>query len=269
MSKRVLVVDNDAFFVEFLSELLERHGYGVVKAYNGRQALEHLKKDHAFALLFVDMVMPEVDGRQVIQTVRQMPQGGDIPIVAVSGVIIEQLERLEELNADFFVAKGPMAAMEQKIEALLKRMTTTGDGKTPAWPAKQKPNKGGAETIYPEIDQYTRLKLAFEKVGIAILIVDKSGHITDINPEALRLFDRIPPKIINQPMLDLFDESCRKALVEVCKHLARKPNIPHLSLAAHFDGRPLRAMVSLLRHQKAMIGWVVAVEESARGQNQH
>jgi len=39
MSKRALVVDNDFFFVEFLTELLEKRGYEVIKAYDGKEGV--------------------------------------------------------------------------------------------------------------------------------------------------------------------------------------------------------------------------------------
>ena len=68
MAKKALVVDNDFFFVEFLTELLERRGYSVVKAYDGEEGISKL--DKSMDILFVDMVMPKLDGKQLISAAR-------------------------------------------------------------------------------------------------------------------------------------------------------------------------------------------------------
>ena len=63
MQKKALVVDNDFFFVEFLSELLSKRGYQVVKAYNGKQGIAKLENE-TVDILFADLILPKVDGRQ-------------------------------------------------------------------------------------------------------------------------------------------------------------------------------------------------------------
>jgi CheY-like chemotaxis protein len=45
MSKSALVVDNDFFFVEFLTEFLEKRGYEVIKAYDGKEAITKFNWD--------------------------------------------------------------------------------------------------------------------------------------------------------------------------------------------------------------------------------
>ena len=69
MAKRALVVDNDFFFVVFLSELLEDRGYEVVKAYDGKESISRLEEG-PFDLVFVDLIMPKIDGKQFIRFVR-------------------------------------------------------------------------------------------------------------------------------------------------------------------------------------------------------
>ncbi|MBW1797218.1 MAG: response regulator [Deltaproteobacteria bacterium] len=118
ISKTVLVVDNDSFFVEFLAELLEAHEYRVIKAYDGKEGISCLEQESVDAL-FVDMIMPKIDGKQLIKFVRTRFPDACFPIIALSGVMIEQLDRLEEIGADYFIAKGPMEKMAKHIETLL------------------------------------------------------------------------------------------------------------------------------------------------------
>jgi DNA-binding response OmpR family regulator len=63
MQKKVLVVDSDYFFVEFLTELLNKRGYEVLKAYNGKQGIA-LLEDDTVDIIFADLVLPKVDGIQ-------------------------------------------------------------------------------------------------------------------------------------------------------------------------------------------------------------
>jgi CheY-like chemotaxis protein len=69
MQKKALVVDNDFFFVEFLSELLSKRGYQVFKAYNGKQGIAELE-DKTVDIIFADLILQKVDGRQFFKFVR-------------------------------------------------------------------------------------------------------------------------------------------------------------------------------------------------------
>jgi len=69
MPKKALVVDNNYFFVEFFSELLEKRGYLVTKAYNGKEGISKLANGPV-DIIFADLIMPKVDVRQFIQFIR-------------------------------------------------------------------------------------------------------------------------------------------------------------------------------------------------------
>jgi CheY-like chemotaxis protein len=70
MPKKALVVDNDYFFVEFLTELLEKKGYEIAKAYDGKEGISKLEQGPV-DILFVDMIMPKIDGEQLIKLIRK------------------------------------------------------------------------------------------------------------------------------------------------------------------------------------------------------
>jgi CheY-like chemotaxis protein len=107
MPKKALVVDNNYFFVEFLSELLEKRGHSVTKAYNGKEGLSKLKNGPV-DIIFADLIMPKVDVRQFIQFIRMKYQENQFPIVALSGTVIEQMSELDEIGADYYIPKGPI-----------------------------------------------------------------------------------------------------------------------------------------------------------------
>jgi len=123
MSKKALVVDADYFFVEFLSELLEKRGYTVTKAYDGKDGISKLQ-DNPYDIMFVDLVMPKVDGNQFIDFVRLKYGPNHFPIVALSGVMIEQLGALNEIGADYYMAKGPIDKLTVKLNDFMAEVET-------------------------------------------------------------------------------------------------------------------------------------------------
>jgi CheY-like chemotaxis protein len=79
---RVLVVDDDAEMRELLERVLRRDGHSVAHATNGRDALCALT-DGAFDLVLTDLLMPEMDGIELIREL--MVQSPGTPVVVLSG----------------------------------------------------------------------------------------------------------------------------------------------------------------------------------------
>jgi two-component system, cell cycle sensor histidine kinase and response regulator CckA len=69
--KKILVVDNDLLILEFVKDLLEENGHEVRVAEDGLKALDILQT-YFPDLIFVDLVMPNIDGRQLCQAIRKM-----------------------------------------------------------------------------------------------------------------------------------------------------------------------------------------------------
>jgi CheY-like chemotaxis protein len=145
MQKKALVVDNDFFFVEFLSELLAKRGYQVIKAYNGKEGIAKLEND-SVDILFADLILRKVDGRQFFKFIRNKYNGNLCPIVALSGSMIEQLGSLDEIGADYFIAKGPIDQLAQKLNEFMAEIETQS-----ALPPSEK-KVLAAGNVYPRRD---------------------------------------------------------------------------------------------------------------------
>lgn len=116
---RVLVVDDDADIRGLLRQLLERAGYDMAEAANGREALRvfySISPD----LVLLDVSMPEMDGWQTLERIRDL---SDVPVLMLTARTAE-LERVRGLKAgaDDYVAK-PFGRQEllARVEALLRR----------------------------------------------------------------------------------------------------------------------------------------------------
>ncbi len=80
---RALIVDDNPFNRELLKELLKLEGFSVEEGRNGKEALEHLKES-GFRLIFMDLLMPGMDGFETILRIRRM--GVTTPIIIVSSM---------------------------------------------------------------------------------------------------------------------------------------------------------------------------------------
>lgn len=90
---RVLVVDDEVTAVEFVSTQLEERGYQVLKAYGGRQAIDLALQEQP-DLLILDLMMPEVNGFDVVAELRQQPSTRDIPIIILTAKTMTEEDRL-------------------------------------------------------------------------------------------------------------------------------------------------------------------------------
>jgi len=84
MSKaKVLIVDDEPFNIEVLEQALDGSEYQVVTASNGKEALEKIHSEQP-DLILLDLMMPVMDGFQVLAKVKDDPMLRDIPIIIVS-----------------------------------------------------------------------------------------------------------------------------------------------------------------------------------------
>jgi CheY-like chemotaxis protein len=119
--KTVLLVEDDPDIRDILEDLLEAQGYDVVPASHGKQALDFLTTAGATRpdIVILDMMMPLVDGRQVLETMRADPVLATIPVVVISAVTREK-----PAGAAAFLRKP--ISVEKLFEAVRSCISPTG-----------------------------------------------------------------------------------------------------------------------------------------------
>lgn len=101
----VLVVDDNEVNRDLLTRRLQRQGHRIVVAENGRQALERIR-EQPFDLVLLDIMMPEMNGYEVLERIKSDPELRHIPVVMISALDdIESVVRCIELGAEDYLFK--------------------------------------------------------------------------------------------------------------------------------------------------------------------
>lgn len=120
---RILVVDDERRMVGFIRLNLEQDGFDVIEAYNGTEALDRLR-DSLPDLILLDVMMPDIDGFTILQTLREISQ---VPVIMLTakGEEDDKVRGLE-LGADDYVTK-PFSPRElvSRVKAVLRRGSTS------------------------------------------------------------------------------------------------------------------------------------------------
>ena len=87
--KQVLVVDDDMRNIFALTTALESYGVEVVFAENGKEGIEALQSNPDIELILMDIMMPEMNGFEAIQFIRQLPEYHKLPIIALTAKATE------------------------------------------------------------------------------------------------------------------------------------------------------------------------------------
>jgi CheY-like chemotaxis protein len=101
-----LVVDDDARNVYALTVLLERHGITVLGAAGGKEAIATLQETAGIDIVFMDIMMPLMDGYDTMRALRAQPEFADLPIIAVTAKVGPDEEgRCSAAGASSYVPK--------------------------------------------------------------------------------------------------------------------------------------------------------------------
>ncbi|MFP5276305.1 MAG: HAMP domain-containing protein [Acidobacteriota bacterium] len=115
--RKVLVVDDDVRNIFAVSSVLERRGMQVLSAGTGREAIQIIENTPDLAIVLMDIMMPEMDGYETMQVIRQNPALRRLPIIALTAKAMKgDRERCLEAGASEYLAKP--VNTEQLLSAL-------------------------------------------------------------------------------------------------------------------------------------------------------
>ncbi len=210
MRKKILVVDDNRLMREFMTNLLQGQGMRVSLAENGFEALDILTSIRP-DIIFIDLVMPKIDGSKLCRIIRNMAHLEDCFLVVISAAAAEIGDDFKEFGADACIAKGAfdqMAKHVMEVVALAQRGDDTG---TPIL---------GAEKIRPR--QMTRellrrnrhLESIIDSISDGI-IESYGGRVVSANPAAGFLFSQPPDSLIGASFPELFSKKVQAQIASL------------------------------------------------------
>ncbi len=128
MQELILVVDDEPKVARLARDYLEKNGFRVLIAADGRSALEIARREHP-ALIVLDLMLPGLDGREVCRILRRE---SDVPIIMLTALSEEsdQIVGLELGADDYIVKPFSPRALVARVRAMLRR--AQGQVKAPA-----------------------------------------------------------------------------------------------------------------------------------------
>jgi CheY-like chemotaxis protein len=119
--RTILVVEDDEELRDLVGDLLEEEGYDVVPAMNGKQALDFIQcAGKRPSLVLLDLLMPIVNGWELLRTIREDPWFSEIPVVVMTAVkrdrpsgataVLKKPFKIAELLQTVLAVVGPRGA---------------------------------------------------------------------------------------------------------------------------------------------------------------
>ena len=221
--KKILVVDNDKFILEFMNDILSERGHKVVTAEGGLPAVDILKT-YTPDIVFVDLVMPDIAGKQLCKIIRGMPELRDVRIVILSAIAAEEEVKIKEFRADACIAKGPVNEMAKHIVEIVDRLGVTSSN---GLPGKTIGVTGMfSRNITKELLSIkNHFQIILGKISEGVLEVTSGGRIVYTNPIALSIIEIPEEKLLGSHFIDLFSADDRRRVAELVKPLGDKPQM--------------------------------------------
>jgi DNA-binding response OmpR family regulator len=168
-SPRILIVDDQVDALQGVSRILKNAGYETFEAINGADCLK-MAAEHKPDLILLDVVLPDIDGREVCKSIKANPETADIYVILLSSIRIEsdsQAEGLEQ-GADGYIARPiPNRELLARVKSML-RLKQAGKLRC---------------------ESAERFRLQFEGHDAVMLLVEpKSGAIVEANTSAANYY---------------------------------------------------------------------------------
>lgn len=203
---RLLIVDDNALNREILKRCLEVQGFRAGEAGSGQAALESIQ-DKSWDLVLLDVMMPEMDGIEVLKEIRESKSLTELPVIMVSARgDSEMIGEALECGANDYVSRPlnfPVVFSRIRAQLRLKK-------------AVEQVEELSSKRLE---DERARLSAVINQTRMGIINFDPSGTVISFNPGALKVFSTTPEQVIGKAIHDYIP----KFFLESSSHSTSKP----------------------------------------------
>jgi PAS domain S-box-containing protein len=198
-------VDNHPVVLKFMTELLEKEGHQVKTAETGLDALDILR-NFIPDIIFIDLVMPNIDGRKLCQIIRKIPELKDVFLIVLSAIAAEQNVNFTEFGANACIAKAPFNKMAKYIHAVMDQLSLAPG-------VSLSDQVIGFSDVFPRhiTEELLFVKRHFEAIlgtmSEGILEITSEGRIVYANPAAIALIGILEEKLLASNFTDQFKQT--------------------------------------------------------------
>jgi PAS domain S-box-containing protein len=180
----------------------------------------------------------------------------------VSGYLVEQMDELKEIGADYFIAKGTMEKMGAHVDDFLDKLEETPhpnpDDKVFLEPGQVYPRQSTAALM----DLLNYQKAITESAGVGLIIVDADARIIHANPFTLKILGKSLEDVFNVPITSIFPVEEKEKIVQALKRVFQEEELKDVSFSFSLGTRKIQTTVSVLNVQDKRSGWVIALAET-------
>ena len=259
MPENVLIVDNDFFFVKFLGDLLKERGYGVVQAYDGKQGISALET-RMVDYVFVNIIMPRIDGRQFIDFIREKYSDAEFSIIGMSDSIIELRELQKDSGADFYFQKQPLEKMTDYVGRFMEFVEGAPFLSSTDSDLFDEEKVFRRQVTVDLLESLSFQQGIFESAGVGIIVIERDARIILVNTLCMDILNQPLSNMLSRRITTVFPPTEKKKILAGLKAVAQNTQLRRNSFAVVVNNTFVQMTVSLLRVDGEIEGWVLTLD---------
>lgn len=221
MKPAILVVDDDMAVCELLQDVLSEHVFTVLVCHNGQDALRRVQQEQDIALVLLDMMLPDINGLQVLQQLQK--QHPALPVIMLTGLGSESDVVVGlEMGADDYIGKpfNPRVVVA-RVKAVLRR--------TGALAAEAPMPRAAGITFNDWTLETTRCELIDPQRNVVPLTQGEYGLLLALTQNARRVLSREQLlELTHSESTEVFDRTIDVLIMRLRRKIEANPHQPAL-----------------------------------------
>ncbi|HSR36437.1 MAG TPA: response regulator, partial [Desulfurivibrionaceae bacterium] len=218
--KKILVVDNNPLVLRLLGSQFERLGHEVRLAADGLEALEILKS-YVPEIIFIDLVMPNIDGAKLCRIIRGMEHLRGVYLVILSAIAAEERIDVRQFGADACIAKGAFDRIAAHVDAVLAEADKPG--------SERSSKVFGLDEVYERtitrelLTSKHHYEVILNNMTEGIVEFAPDRRVISVNPAALSFLGLPEENVLGADFLSLFVSSAAARFAEALARAGAGP----------------------------------------------
>ena len=203
-SVSMIIADNNEFYRRVLGDFFREEGFEVRVASDGIEALEMIKQRRP-DLLLLDLIMPRLDGARLSAFLKGQEAFRDIPIIILSGILADEIDGVEEIRADAYIAKMPLEQIQDTLKDVARKLVDGLRDVRPILSGFEKMYR--REVVLELLEERRSAQVTLDSLSEGIVEVSQDRRVLVANRAMERITGQPASAMIALPLDELFPES--------------------------------------------------------------